>query len=237
MKDAILETIYTAFAEWAPAEQFYCAPGCSTCCTRNVTITALEGRRILQSCLKMKGGEWAAQLLGGLHPHESPLRTTNEYVEDILQDRRSCQSQVISSEKCPFLADNRCAIYHVRPFSCRCFFSTSPCGDSGAAVISDTHVYASMAVMQLIEHLGQFEFWGNMVDVLVVLLHLPEFGNFAKVGNPELLHHARTHIRRARPLPGFIIPPEEKAKIDPLLHAIFQTRLGRKTVEQILNGR
>ncbi|MBM9603908.1 YkgJ family cysteine cluster protein [Desulfopila inferna] len=238
MKVTILDTIYAVFAEWSPSEQFCCAPGCASCCTRNVTITALEGRQILNYCREMKGREWLVRLFDGLHPADPALQTTNEYVEDILHNRQNSENQAKSSESCPFLEGGRCSIYPVRPFSCRCFFSTILCGSSGAATIPDVHLYGSMAMMQLIEHLGQFDHWGNMVDVLVILVNSPEYaGSFEPLDNQELLQHARTQVHRALPLPGFILPPAEKAGLDQLLRTIFETRLGRTTIEQILNGR
>ncbi len=50
MKHKILNSIYTSFDNWCAESQTQpaCCKGCSTCCSQNVTITALEGENILR---------------------------------------------------------------------------------------------------------------------------------------------------------------------------------------------
>jgi len=79
--------------------------------------------------------------------------------------------------------------------------------------------------MQIIEHLGQFDCWGNMTDVLAVTV-----GD----ARAEML---RGRLLLARPLPGFAIPEEHADSVSSLLEMIFSARIGTKTIEQILNGR
>ncbi len=78
-----------------------------------------------------------------------------------------------NEERCPFLEDGCCSIYDVRPFSCRCFISETVCKPGVPAVIGETYLSASSAVMQIIEHLGQGEYLGNLFDVLLALCDLP----------------------------------------------------------------
>ena len=47
MKKAAYQTIIAEFDQWGQQHDRVCSIGCSTCCTENVTITALEGDRIL----------------------------------------------------------------------------------------------------------------------------------------------------------------------------------------------
>ena len=47
MKKAAYQTIIAEFDQWGQQHDRVCSIGCSTCCTENVTITALEGERIL----------------------------------------------------------------------------------------------------------------------------------------------------------------------------------------------
>ncbi len=47
MKEATYLTIIDEFDHWAEQYNRICTKGCSCCCTGNVTITALEGERIL----------------------------------------------------------------------------------------------------------------------------------------------------------------------------------------------
>ncbi|MBU3936963.1 MAG: hypothetical protein KKD53_05485, partial [Proteobacteria bacterium] len=47
IQQLLLTALYAAFAEWAEKFAFACRKGCSTCCTRSVTMTSLEGDEIM----------------------------------------------------------------------------------------------------------------------------------------------------------------------------------------------
>lgn len=167
----------------------------------------------------------------------APTQTTNEYIETVLQGRPSSPPTTEPTGLCLFLENKRCSIYRARPFSCRCFVSTTPCHSGGAATVPEHHLYGTMAVMQIIEHLCQFEQWGTMHDVLLSLAVSPPYNRrlSTSVGKEQTKKTGR-HLLTAQPLPGFVIPETEEAKIAPLLHAIFTKKIGDKTIEQILNG-
>ncbi len=225
MKEAILDHIYRAFERWSSHAAFACRPGCASCCTDNVTLTALEARRIARYCHKQKPPGWLLGKLGQRQPAVRPSQTTNEYVQAILAGEEDRQEPQEVCGSCLFLESGLCGIYPVRPFSCRCFASTAACRPQGSATVPDAHLYGAMAVMQIIEHLGQFDSWGNMIDLLAVT---------AGDDRAEVLQQ---HLRRARPLPGFAVPEEHGGSVAPLLQALFTARIGTKTIEQILNGR
>ena len=93
-------------------------------------------------------------------------------------------------------------------------------------------------MMQIIEHLGQHEYWGNMLDVLPALCDISSYKDIAGLfADPSMIIKARLRTRRARPLPGFLLLAEEQEKISPLFKAIFSTRIDGKRIEDILNGR
>ena len=235
MKKYILETIYKEFENWSSTQNFCCRKGCSTCCTQNVTITALEGERILDYCIRENLRSWLLSKLEHLESHGKPLQTTNEYVLSIFQDKEEHEGLTPPKGVCPFLEKGRCTIYPVRPFSCRCFASETICRENEAATVAEHYFYGSTIAMQLIEHLGQFERWGYMTDILVSLIHSKNYEAFISNDSFELQDSSK-HIRTAQPIPGLYIPPEYEQLINPLLRAIFDTRVGEKTVEQILNG-
>ncbi len=225
MKETILDHIYLAFSRWSSAANFACRPGCASCCTDNVTLTVLEAGRIASYCHSEKPPDWLIGKISLREPAVRPSQTTNEYVEAILAGEKEPQEPQKVCGSCVFLESGLCSIYPVRPFSCRCFASTTVCRPRGSATVPDTHLYGAMAAMQLIEHLGQFDSWGNMTDVLAVTLG----GDRAEA--------LRQHLRLARPLPGFAIPEEHADSVTRLLQMLFTTRVGTKTIEQILNGR
>jgi len=53
---------------------------------------------------------------------------------------------------------------------------------------------------------------------------------------PDKIAAARGRLLTAAPLPGFLLDDEEQALAAPLFDAIFQSRIGGKTVAAILNG-
>ncbi|MEE4242620.1 MAG: YkgJ family cysteine cluster protein [Desulfopila sp.] len=237
IKNTILEVIYTQFSKWSASADYCCSPGCSSCCTRNVSITALEGHRILEYIQNQKTAGWFAGRMNPLQPLPSPRQTINEYIAAILNgDEDAAPPAVDFQEHCPFLENEMCAIYPVRPFSCRCFYSTTPCALQQTATVPDSHLYVSMAMQQIIEHLGQFDWWGNMIEVIAVLSRNPEYQKItAQLDNPELLKQAPQIVRRAKPLPGFVVPAEQEST-SKLIQSVFSTRLAETTIEEILNG-
>lgn len=236
LKDQILLHIYETFEEWSAQQPWACAKGCSYCCSQNVTITEQEGRRILHH-LQLEGkGEWLANRLQQLAPVRSSL-TNNEYAAAFLAGNDSSNQPPGAHQPCPFLENNCCTIYSVRPFSCRCFLSTVKCSPKSAAVVDPHCLSANFALTQLLEHLDQNRLWGNLLDILHALLVKPEFETTAThFKEQSTLLQAYSHTRKCRPLPGFLIPPEEQPKLQSLLDKIFTAQFNGITVEAYLNG-
>lgn len=239
IQQKILIAIYSCFSDWSAPQQFHCHAGCATCCSCNVTVTALEARRIVEFCRLHNRLDWLVDKLGSPNVLDPPKQTTNEYVSATLQELDPLFETVRigeNDESCPFLEKDICTIYEVRPFSCRCFVSTTPCSTRKAATIPDHYLYGAMVAQQIIEHLGQFNPWGYLTDVLSI-----EIVRFESDGIPATIEDRRqtalARILRARPLPGFVIPDSELDRVAPLLQAIFQTPIDTRTIEEILNGR
>ncbi len=238
MKEKILIAIYRAFEQWSDKLHVACQKGCSSCCTQNVTLTALEGTRIHHFIRKQQREKWFAGIL-----QKSPRRlpsqmTSNEYAAFCLQGKEVNPDEGQNFSPCPFIVNNCCTIYEVRPFSCRCFASQSRCSPTQAAQLPEYYITASTAVMQLLEHLGQFDYWGNMIDVLVAQCKMPQNSTTAlHLRDQSLPRLAEEQILKAKPLPGFLIPEEDYPQIEPLLTTIFSTKIEGRTIEQILNNR
>lgn len=221
---AVLESIYDAFADWADNSGWACRKGCAHCCSQNVTLSSLEGRQILAYVGQQDNMAWLRQRLNGpLAPHR-PNYTINTLARACLAGKELHEATPAKTPPCPFLENDCCAIYPARPFSCRCFLSLHTCSPRRPAVIDAHHLAASTAVSQLIEHLDQRAPWGNMLDVLRLLLTPDDNGSGG-------------HTLRAQPLPGFMLDPDEQHHVDPLLQRIFTSVVGGRTVEDILNGR
>lgn len=238
IQQTILSAIYSCFTNWSAPQQFCCRAGCATCCSCKVTVTALEARQIVDFCRLDNRLDWLVDKLSSPDILDPPKQTTNEYVSATLQQQDTLPQTLhtaASDLKCPFLEEEICTIYEVRPFSCRCFVSTTPCSTGRAATIPDHYLYGAMAAQQIIEHLGQFSPWGYLTDIIVLEIYrLKRDSISATLEDRRKTTLAR--IRRARPLPGFIIPEDEQDKVAPLLHAIFHTKIDTRTIEEILNG-
>jgi hypothetical protein len=239
MKEKILEKIYVAFEQWSASLPLACARGCATCCTGKVTITALEGERILRFILDAGLVDRLAGRLASSPPLPAPPRTTNAFAGLCLQGIETDDPDIpAQAAVCPFLEDDSCTIYPVRPFGCRCFASEKTCSPDEAAIVPEYYVAASTAVMQIIEHLGQGEYWGTMSDVLLALCDISRYKAVAdRIGNPAMIVQARLRTARALPLPGFLLLEEEHRRIAPLLDAIFSGQVNGHSINDILNGR
>ena len=237
MKRQILFTLYDIFDQWNKSLNKACTRGCSGCCTQNVTMTAVEGEAILRFIVTQDMTLWLAEKLSSGPTHQPPTMTTNQFAAACLEGRDISPDTQHSSAVCPFLDKNLCRIYPVRPFSCRLFISQQTCSALHPALVDDFYLEAATAVTQIIEHLGQKEYWGNMLDVLPALLDISEFKEIAEHLSASLIIQARMRTMTAQPLPGFLISEEHMASVSPLLQRIFDAEVEGKRVEDRLNGR
>ena len=237
MKQQILFTIYDIFEQWNKDLEQACRRGCSTCCTQNVTITAVEGEAILRYILSQNMSLWLAEKLASSQSHHPPQMTTNDFASACLDGRDQPPDDLHNLAACPFLEENLCKIYPARPFSCRLFISQETCSASHPALVSDAYLEATTAVTQLVEHLGQKEYWGNMLDVLPALLDISEFKEIADHLDSTQIILARMRTLTAKPLPGFLLSSEHIQEVSPLLENIFAAEIQGRKIEHILNGR
>jgi Fe-S-cluster containining protein len=236
LKETILKVIYEKFDKWGAGIPVVCEKKCAVCCTQNVTMTAVEGD-LIHALIREQGWEpWFAGQLQKKGETRRPEMTTNQFAGLCFEGKDVVPESYGNLTSCPFLDDACCTIYEVRPFACRSFVSQNICSSGSSAVVPDYYLSAVSAVMQIIEHLGQGEYWGNMLDVLPALCDLPENRKYLELLPASFVDHCRANLVSARPLPGFLIPEEDWDKVSSLLTTIFSTKIGEKTVENILNG-
>lgn len=240
-RQELLLALYSTFDQWLEAQSlpFVCQPGCATCCTQKVTMTAVEAgliRRFISASGYSRPAAPAAGTALSL-----VTETTNELAARCLHGKGSREPEVEKEGEagvCPYLAEARCRIYEVRPFACRSFASLQKCRPGEAAQLPQFYLTAATAAQQLIEHVGQGAYWGNMHDLL---LFLADAGERRESGEPPLpaavKEQARARLRRARPLPGFLIGAEEYERVRPFIEQFFNKKIGGKRVEDILNGK
>lgn len=214
-----------------------CDKGCAACCSVNVKITSIEGEMIYDFIVESGREEWFAGVLKQSCKSEKIHLTTNGFAANCLAGKET-EVDTPGLGHCPFLMDGCCSIYEVRPFSCRCFVSTIGCGDQSTAEVPAIVLTASTVMMQLLEHVAQGEYWGNLQDVLIALSDLPKYRAIRKqVADTSLEMQARSRLLSALPIPGFLLDDKEYDDVMMLLEKIFNTTVDGRRVEDILNGK
>ncbi|MBT8360464.1 MAG: YkgJ family cysteine cluster protein, partial [Deltaproteobacteria bacterium] len=171
MKLRILKSIYQSFDSWAADIKTACHQGCATCCTQAVTMTEIEGNYILDYVSRSGRMDWLLdRLLTDDLPMHRPLYTTNEIAQACLNENDIDPEMGTFDRSCPFLDHKNCSIYKARPFSCRSFASQNACQPGSTAEIPQYYLSAATAVSQLIEHLAQHLYWGNMLHILYAII-------------------------------------------------------------------
>lgn len=236
LRQLVLLGIFEEFEEWQD-EDLTCEKGCSTCCTQNVMITSLEGE-LIHNHIQAKGRmEWFAEKFQEKTSTRRPEFTTNGFAASCLAGEDVEPDSYGNHDACPFLENGCCRIYEVRPFSCRCFVSTEKCSPGVPAQIGAHYLSASTAVMQIIEHLGQGEFMGNMLDVLLALCGVPENRKYFDLLPASMSDQGLANVVKALPLPGFLLLEEEMTTVGPLIEAIFSREVEGRSIEDILNNK
>ncbi len=229
MKEKTLFTLYREFENWSNQLTFACQKGCANCCTQNVTMTQLEGELILQFIRTKKMEVWFANALETLHEIHPPSITANDYAAACLQGQEVEPGGKDNPTACPFLENECCKIYVVRPFGCRCFGSLTRCTPGQTALLPEYYITASTAIMQIIENLDQGRYWGNIIHTLLSLCDREENQHISQLlDDPSIILHSQKLMLRAKPLPGFLIPKEDHKHVSMLLDTIFSKGVAGK---------
>ena len=223
-KIGLLDQIYRLFDDFVSTERIACQRQCATCCTCNMTLTTLEGYKML-SLLDARA---KSALLQPIYDAAEQIRfkpqiTTNQMA------RRCMTGQDIPEEivdpawgSCPLLSEKECPVYEVRSFGCRCMMSKIHCAETGYADIDDLTLTVANLFHQFIEHLDQDGMTGNLIDVL---LFLDNHKNPA-ASPSEKRAMAEWGLIPNRPIPVLMIPPEHRERMEPLI----------KSLKKVLDG-
>ena len=217
-KIKLLNRVYRIFDDFAATRKMACKRLCATCCTCNMSLTTLEGLKILA---EIDPGTKAAYM-AVIHdhvakPHFKPKLTTNQIA------RRCMMGQDLPDEEidpawgpCPILVEEECPIYTIRPFGCRCMMSKKVCAETGFADMDDFTLSVTNLFNQFIEDLDHNGMTGNLMDILL-FLNAPE--NLAAYQSGKITARA-TDLIPNRPIPVLMIPPEHHERIQPLLASL-----------------
>ncbi|MFH1215888.1 MAG: YkgJ family cysteine cluster protein [Pseudomonadota bacterium] len=233
-RQEVLQIIYHKFDEWLQKEKFFCHKGCSACCTNNVMATKLEAESIIDHIVGEGKIPWFAEKLEQSEGAGIITRTTNGFARICLEKEEETDDageESWSLGSCPFLEGDTCGIYQVRPFACRSFASLTDCRTYGTSTLPEGIVAGNTVSMQVIEHLGQGEMWGNIIDLLLALCGEDQYsGILNHLKKKERINEAKTKLLPAEAIPGFLLMPDEEKEVEALLWTIYSEKIGQKSV-------
>lgn len=208
---AVLNRIFDVYENVTRAFETACDKGCATCCTRNVTLTTLEGYNILNNLEPQVKTSVLSLIETEIDEKRLiPEITINQMAKLSIDGKELPEEQNDPAwGQCPLLRENQCMIYNVRPFACRCMMSKSRCADSGVAEMDEYAVTLNNVFMQYIEHIDIGGCFGNLSDILLFTGNgekETEEGRFIENQGVEML----------------MVPPEHQGKIRAVIQELQQ---------------
>ncbi|MFO7557476.1 MAG: hypothetical protein R6X10_01485 [Desulfobacterales bacterium] len=213
----ILNQLYSIYDDFIQGQNVCCKKECDFCCTRNVTLTTLEGNHILEYINLNRKGE----LFGNLKIHLQKKRfipqvTINSLAEMVCNGETPPEEEIDPNwGACPLLTEKVCPVYPVRPFGCRCLVSKVPCRDTGCAELDPFVLTVNNIFFQTIEHIDNQGLMGNLTDILLLL----EPADMRKEYAGNRLKPDKNKIKNAS-IRFLMIPPEHRLRVKPILEEI-----------------
>ncbi len=217
-----LDIIYQVHADQMAEKSLACAKGCATCCTRNVTLTTLEGRRLY---------DWIAaeapHLMELLKKDADNPRQIPTYTINGLTDMCMAGQDVPEEPSdpgwgaCPLLSEEGlCQVYEARPFACRSMVSQSRCEAEGFAEMDDLTLTINNALMQYVEHTDDNGLTGNLTDMLLLL----EDEANRKAHEMNTLTAPDDRFVANRPAQVLMVPPPHREAVGQMMQTIQERK-------------
>lgn len=218
-----LDGIYAVYDDFLRSQEIACRMHCHHCCTTRVSLTTLEAHKIRETLLPGARDQLDRRLATGRGiARFRPQLTTNALAELCAQDADiPPEDEVGGGGECPLLAEDLCSIYALRPFNCRCFVSRTPCSREGVAEVDEFMIGVNTVFLQTIEHLDDNGCSGNLLDVLAVLGDESQRAAYAE----GRLHCTGCGLIANRPLTVLMVPPEHRARMEPILKNLRGVRV------------
>jgi Fe-S-cluster containining protein len=217
-----LDKLYTLYDQFTASLDLACKKYCSHCCTTSVTLTTIEGYKIIGALALNEKVEWDEKIQrAAAQKHFKPKITTNRLANLCADGIEPPQEEFSKSKSCPFLTAKQCPIYGVRPFGCRCLVSRHDCGKEGYADMDDFVLSVNTLFLQTIEHLDAAGCSGNLLDVLEVMAS----GKNRQAYEDHRLECAPAGLIANAPLKVLMIPPQHRTKMEPILNSLQNIRI------------
>jgi Fe-S-cluster containining protein len=223
IKLAVLEQIYAAYDDFAANLDVACQRYCAQCCTCNVTLTTLEGYRIVEDMISSGQSHLLENLQGLLKSKRfQPQLTINGLAELCMQAKEPPEE--LSDPvwgPCALLKDDDCPVYPVRPFGCRCMVSKQNCKETGYADMDPLVLTVNNVYLQYIEHIDANGFTGNLADILSFLAVKASRCEYGK----DNLKSPPDRLIGNRPIKVLMIPPEHRLQLKPVLSRLNSIKI------------
>jgi Fe-S-cluster containining protein len=221
-KLAALDQIYRIYDNFVSGLELACKKHCAHCCTTGVTLTTLEGYKIIQQLESEGKAGWIEKMeLAAQKPYFQLKITTNQLASLCAKGIDPPAEESTEWNPCPFLTDSQCPIYTVRPYGCRCLVSRHDCGIEGYANIDDFVLSVNTVFLQIIEHLDAGGCTGNLIDVLRTMVPQENRNHYEN----NRLKCANAGLISNQPLKVLMIPPEHRTKMEPILKSLQEIRI------------
>lgn len=160
-----LEQIYKIHEKWIKGTPFFCSKGCDKCCTINIAATSLEAELIM----KKIGTSLKNKLEQYLDYERFMPKTTINQIANLSMTDIDLPEEFIpeTNVKCPFLYENECMIYDIRPLACRVQLSFKDCSKTGISEIDEKTMTINNIIQQFTELLDYDGLSGNLIDLIV----------------------------------------------------------------------
>ncbi len=222
-KIVALDRIYAAYDRFCATLDVACKKYCAQCCTSNVTLTTLEGYKILDHLIAAGKLNIIDELKHTVATNRyQPQISTNRLAELYAAEAKVPEEEMAAEwEDCSLLTKNVCSIYNLRPFGCRCFVSRKNCAETGFADIDDFTASVNTVFLQTIEHLDADGCSGNLIDVLQAMESEENRQAYAK----NRLKCETNGLIVNWSLKVLMIPPEHRTKMEPILEELRRIRI------------
>jgi len=215
-KSGVLGRIYRLHDEFTGTLNLSCKRRCADCCTRNVTVTSLEGYMLFQHLRRLNRPDLLERIREARQsPRFQPQITTNRLatlcIDGVEPPDENCDPRWTP---CPLLQDDECPVYDARPLGCRCLVSTRTCAETGCAEMDPFVLSVNNLFLQAIEHFDTPGFSGNLTDMLLWL----DSGNRSEPTRTDA--NIPNGLIANQPISALLIPQEHRARIQPILSAL-----------------
>jgi hypothetical protein len=219
-KLSALGQIYQIYDNFVSDLALACRKHCAHCCTTGVTLTTMEGYHIIKKLESAGDTQWVEKVAqASKQPHFQLKITTNQMANMCAEGIELPVEENTGWNTCPFLTDDLCPLYAARPFGCRCLVSRHDCGKEGYAEIDDFVLSVNTLILQTIEQMDAGGCTGNLLDMLRVMTVKENRQAYA-----EGQLNCNAGLIANQPLKVLMIPPEHRAKMEPILQELRQIR-------------